>query len=61
MHDFISTYPYGVASKNIYNGYMAQYASPLYSDSAFTKLGIKKLILKSNIYRAGFINVVKTV
>jgi len=60
MNDFISTYPYGVASKNIYNGYMAQYASPLYSDS-ITKLGIKKLILNSNIYRAGFINVVKTV
>ena len=60
MHDFISTYPYGVASKNIYNGYMAQYASPLYSGS-ITKLGIKKLILNSNIYQAGFINVVKTV
>ena len=60
MHDFISTYQYGVASKNIYNEYMAQYASPLYSES-ITKLGIKKLILNSNIYRAGFINVVKTV
>jgi len=43
MHDFISTYQYGVASKNIYNEYMAQYASPLYSES-ITKLGIKKSI-----------------
>ena len=44
MHDFVSTYQYGVASKNIYNEYMAQYASPLYSES-IAKLGIKKSIL----------------